>query len=422
MPGHFRCSVEYCDNTSTSNSADGTLSFHRFPKNHTVKQAWINYCRNSKEWVPNESARICSEHFDKNDFETNLQESLLHVKPRRTLVKNDEDSQSPSTSCIQQRCKEQEKIIDQLKLCNNTLGQQLSQERTKIKNMEKIIEKQNQQLSSSILFTDLNHKIKEVLSRILSPAQLDLVLKLKKKVRWSKEDLSKAITLRYFSKRAYLFLQKEKFPLPSIRTLQIYCGKINLNSGILKDVLKFMNIGADSMQRRERAVVLLFDEMKVSSLYEYNKQNDEVVGPHNYVQIVMARSLCGNWKQPVYIGFDQNMNTTLLMEIIVALHGASFEVVAVVGDCGSSNQGTLRDLGIDVHQVHFQHPVTEGKIFCFPDSPHLLKLIRNWLLRTGFQLSNGVSITKNLLEDMISKAEKSEISSLFKVTERHLNS
>ncbi|KAG5879776.1 hypothetical protein JTB14_028707 [Gonioctena quinquepunctata] len=168
-----------------------------------------------------------------------------------------------------------------------------------------------------------------------------------------------------------------------------------------------MNIGADSMQRRERAVVLLFDEMKISSLYEYNKQNDEVVGPHNYVQIVMARSLCGNWKQPVYIGFDQNMNTTLLMEIIVALHGASFEVVAVVGDCGS---------------LHFQHPVTEGKIFCFPDSPHLLKLIRNWLLRTGFQLSNGVSITKNLLEDIISKAEKSEISSLFKVTERHLNS
>lgn len=47
--------------------------------------------------------------------------------------------------------------------------------------------------------------------------------------------------------------------------------------------------------------------MKVKTLLEYDKGYDEVVGPHSQLQIVMARGLTSNWKQPAYIDFDQKI-------------------------------------------------------------------------------------------------------------------
>jgi len=42
---------------------------------------------------------------------------------------------------------------------------------------------------------------------------------------------------------------------------------------------------------QQRCVVLSFDEMKIASLHEYDKQKDEILGPHSYMQVVMAKGL-----------------------------------------------------------------------------------------------------------------------------------
>lgn len=50
----------------------------------------------------------------------------------------------------------------------------------------------------------------EILSKLFTPTQIDLILHPKKKVyRWTAEDISSAITLRSTSPKAYRYLKKK---------------------------------------------------------------------------------------------------------------------------------------------------------------------------------------------------------------------
>ena len=102
---------------------------------------------------------------------------------------------------------------------------------------------------------------------------------------------------------------------------------------------------------------------------------DEVLGPHNYMQVVMARGLFSNWKQPVYLAFDQKMTQDILNKIIIELHKIQFNVVACVSDCGASNVGLWKELGVNINRTFFKHPGTGNNIYMFADVPHLMKLL-----------------------------------------------
>lgn len=100
----------------------------------------------------------------------------------------------------------------------------------------------------------------------------------------------------------------------------------------------------------------------------------------------MAHGLFAKWKQPIYVGFDQKITKELLFEIITEVYNAGYLTVACVHDCGGANIGLWKELGISTEHTEFQHPITNSKVFMFADSPHLLKLIRNWFIDTGFIL------------------------------------
>lgn len=84
----------------------------------------------------------------------------------------------------------------------------------------------------------LHEKSYEIVNRLFSPSQIKILLG-KKKVH----DPAKAFAIRYFSKRAYIYL-KEKchFPLPHISTLQRYAAKMDVKQGFLDDVFKINEI------------------------------------------------------------------------------------------------------------------------------------------------------------------------------------
>lgn len=86
------------------------------------------------------------------------------------------------------------------------------------------------------------------------------------------------------------------YPLPHISTLNRWAAKLQFQRGLLIDVMRFMEIAAMNMNELEKITVIQYDEMKVLSTFEYDKVSDEIVGPHNYVQVIMARSLFGTWK------------------------------------------------------------------------------------------------------------------------------
>lgn len=49
----------------------------------------------------------------------------------------------------------------------------------------------------------VENQARKLVSSVLTQNQLDLILKKKKRVHWSREEVSKAFTLRYLSKKAY---------------------------------------------------------------------------------------------------------------------------------------------------------------------------------------------------------------------------
>uniref|UniRef100_A0A182IDI7 Uncharacterized protein n=1 Tax=Anopheles arabiensis TaxID=7173 RepID=A0A182IDI7_ANOAR len=185
-------------------------------------------------------------------------------------------------------------------------------------------------IDSNLGFEELVTQMKFYLKGTLSDNQKDLILQKKKRMIWTDEELSAAFTLRYFSKKAYNYLAKDlKYPLPSIATLKRYAKRLNIKEGILDDVLKVVGNITKTFTLRDRECVLSFDEMKVSKILEYDPVSDEVIGPYNYLQVVMARGLFKNWKQPVFIGFDQKMTKVIIMTIIAKLAEHNINVTAI---------------------------------------------------------------------------------------------
>lgn len=62
----------------------------------------------------------------------------------------------------------------------------------------------------------------------------------KKRIKWNIEDISSAISLRSVSPKAYRYLRKKNYPLPGLSTLRKWATRLNLEEGILKDVISLM--------------------------------------------------------------------------------------------------------------------------------------------------------------------------------------
>jgi len=267
---------------------------------------------------------------------------------------------------------------------------------------------------------EIEVRVKNALLQIFSENQVSIILKKQKRVNWSSEDLSVAFTLRYFSKRSYLYLKRNlHFPLPGISTLQHWASKIKIGNGLLTDVIAFMKIAALGKKVYEKVAVLMFDEVKVKGVYEYNQMTDEVVGPHSQMQVVMIRGLFSNWKQPIFIDFDTQMTSATLTNIISNVEENGYDVRAIVCDMGGGNQGLWKELGISIKRPWFSLGGQKKRIHAFADTPHLLKLTRNWLLDKGFDLGGGEIVNADPLKALIAQ-DNGELKVCHKLSALHV--
>jgi len=136
--------------------------------------------------------------------------------------------------------------------------------------------KENQKTMKAIKIRSLDqtktveNQARKLVSSVLTQNQLDLILKKKKRVRWSREEVSKAFTLRYFSKRAYNYVKDElHYPLPgknnnifiilynffskSIYVVGLSClprwaKTIDMRNGVLHDVIQIMKLNGETLK------------------------------------------------------------------------------------------------------------------------------------------------------------------------------
>jgi len=58
-----------------------------------------------------------------------------------------------------------------------------------------------------------------------------------------------------------------------------------------------MNINAQNLKPHEKLAVLMFDEVKVACTLDYDVLHDQVLGPHNQMQVVITHGIASPWKQ-----------------------------------------------------------------------------------------------------------------------------
>lgn len=188
--------------------------------------------------------------------------------------------------------------------------------------------------------------------------------------------------------------------------------------GLIKEVLVAMKKRRSTLKVNENLVCISFDEMKISEKVTYDSRNDQVVGPHKMVQVVMVRSLVGKWKQPIFHDFDKSMTKELFNSIVCALYESGYTVVSVVSDLGGSNRGFLNDLEIFTEKVWISNSNDNSlRIYFFTDVPHLPKLARNHFIDKGFVI-NDVHINVNPIQELLTL--KTEVTVAHKPSAAHI--
>jgi hypothetical protein len=255
-----------------------------------------------------------------------------------------------------------------------------------------------------------------------TPGQIKRILNPNKKYSsWAPEDIASAISLRSVSPKAYRYLKKIGYPLPALSTLRRWALNLKLNPGVLTDVIKLMKQKSVALNENERLCSLSFDEIYISNRLCIDQKEQQVFGIHKSCQVVMARGLCAQWKQPLFYNFDTPMTKSILMDIITMLHHAGYTVVSITSDMGTGNVSLWSQLNVGYNKkCYFTHPVIlSQKIFVFADAPHLLKLLRNHLIDQGFHI-DGKLIDKSCIEKII-RASTDELKIAHKINDYHLN-
>lgn len=243
---------------------------------------------------------------------------------------------------------------------------------------------------------------------VLTPGQIKS-LSCKGVIRWTSEDISRAVMLRALSRKTYSYLRENvKFPLPSPATLSRWCSKFICLPGILKSILMLVQRCCEGLPELDKLCVLSFDEMHIDSRIEYSIAMDKIVGPHSKVQVVLIRGLCAKWKQPIFYDFDVTMKKDLLFSIINAIEDVGVKVCAIVSDLGGC--GTLwKELTISTKQTSFTNPTDPTRnVWVFADMPHYIKLLRNHFLDEGLVLEDGTEVTVDILQKTLQE-DKGEI-------------
>lgn len=462
MPG---CAVQSCKNYFGKNGQSlGNLSYFTFPKNQTLCKKWIVQCRRNDAFDP-KKVRVCSDHFSEDDYLRDFQSEMLGMPPKKKLkteafphVNLPERSHEVSPVCTVQRSDRHAKrnkkrmlseMLDETSpiitsniesACNTeirtdetqsdlhsellSLQKQVAAQDVQLKDLrnellktkskvvclkaekERLIsnmKKMKQTMKKQIDFS--NQKTQEILAQCFTPGQIKRLLK-KKRTTWTEDDIIHSLALRSISPKAYNFLRKQGYPFPAVSILKRWVKHFSCRQGILHDVIYVMKEKGQHLNFQDKLTVLNFDEMNVSKKVCYDHKDDEIIGPHKNVQVVLARGLIDHWKQPVYYGFDQNINPTILFSIISTLEAAGYCVVAIVSDMGGTNQKLWKDLGIALSKTFFDHPSRDGqKIWIFADVPHMIKLLRNHFLDQGLLINGIHPFGKTMIREIIGKQE-----------------
>lgn len=355
-------------------------------------------------------------------------EEVGEVYPRPLLPQEEHHYQETCTS-PEPKNKKMLQFIKRMSFYNKDLHKRLTKVtkernyyREEIKKYQEIINKLRNELDN--VRVECQENVSKALSKTFTKNQTQYFVSNKHILKWEEEDISKALTLRSLSPKAYRFLRKHwKFPLPSPATISKWVSKVVVEPGILCNVIQLLAHYAPTMCEYERICVLSFDESAVAQAWSYDSKNDNIYEPKRSVQCAMLRGLLKPWKQLVFYDFDCDMTKNILDNIIHEVETAGFIVAAIVSDLGPKNLALWKQLNINVNNSSFPNPFEcKRPVFVFADVPHLIKLIRNNLLDHGFTLDGQLepTVTNSSIRELIIRSTH-DLKTIHRLSYKHID-
>ena len=218
--------------------------------------------------------------------------------------------------------------------------------------------------------------------------------------RYSEEIKQFAMTLHYYSPKAYDFVRK-LLTLPHPSSIRAWAASVDCNPGYLIDVMKCLGSEVEKKPWMSD-VALIVDAMALHKGIIWDPKTKQYVGTVDYgtalpevtesfateALVFMVSGLSGHFKHPIAYVLQDKCSATvqaqLIKDCIGLLHEQGLNVLAVVFDGCYTNQSTAKLLGYKMNvsnlKTWFSLPQSpKSKIHVIFDVCHLLKLMRNLL-------------------------------------------
>lgn len=233
-------------------------------------------------------------------------------------------------------------------------------------------------------------------------------------MHFTKEWILECILMKMKSPRLYKHIRKQNIlVLPSNTTLKKYTAAYKTGFGFCKKMLEALEAKTSSMDTFKRHGGLLVDEMKLSEHFSMEKSGKlrgfvdlgpftpakDANLPCDHGMVVMFVPFAGKFSQ-ILGAFAANGNVKgellckILVEATILAEKAGLFIHFVTCDGATWNRKMWTLMGIrgSTRKIicRVQHPVdTKRNLHFLSDFPHLVKCLRNSLLKGGFTTPDG---------------------------------
>ena len=216
----------------------------------------------------------------------------------------------------------------------------------------------------------INHNFEGVAKQLFSDQAQNMTFSTKMSHCYSQETKQFAMTLHYYSPKAYDFVRKVLY-LPHPSSIRSWAASVDCEPGFLCDVINLIgNMATNNTTVSD--VVLIVDAMAIHKGTWWDPRKRCFVGNVDYgtaipeasddlateVLVFLICGVKGHWKHPVGY-FLQNkisadVQAQLIKDCIGLLHTSGLRVVALVFDGTFGNQSTAVQLGCDMDVSNIQ--------------------------------------------------------------------
>lgn len=262
-----------------------------------------------------------------------------------------------------------------------------------------------------------------------------------KKQSFSKEIREFAVTLQYYSPRAYLYVRKVfsnvlAHPRTLRRWYMVVDGKPGFTSEAFEQIKEkvnlspvYCNLVIDEMCVKRHIEIdtqqNIYGHVNMGTDAKYNETDEIPVAKNALVFLIVG--LNGYWKLPIGYFLIDGLNGiergNILKQAIYLITETGAHLHSITFDGAPVNTYMCESLGTQFRtgKSYIINPVTKENIYCFYDPAHMIKLIRNTfgdkkVLKNG----KGELIKWEYVVMLYEKEQEEGLKAATKLTSRHI--